>query len=83
LPDFDERHVRVLEQLILRGPLSYERLQRFSKMRRSDDQFGLIMGDLAEKRGKRSPTKPVEWWSDELTRFYAVKPEVIAKKVLK
>lgn len=81
LVDFDERHRRVLEQLILRGPLSFERLQSLAKLRRSDDDFGLILGDLAERRGKRNARKPVEWWPDKETRLYAVRPEVIAAMV--
>lgn len=76
--DYDDRHRRVLEQLLLHGPLSFAVLQAKAKLRRSDDQFGLVMGDLAEKRGKKSPSKPVEWWLENDDRFYQVKPSVLA-----
>lgn len=81
--EYDDRHARVLEQLLLHGALSYETLQARAKLRRSDDEFGLVMGDLAEKRGRRTPTKPVQWWPEGDTRLYAVKPEVLAKMVVK
>jgi len=80
---YDDRHRRVLEQLLLHGPLSFERLQELARLRRSDDEFGLIMGDLAEKRGKQSTLKPVEWWPHRKTRMYAVKPQVLASMVVK
>jgi hypothetical protein len=73
----------VLEQLILRGALSYERLQGLAKMRRSDDEFGLVLGDLAEKRGKSMPRKLVMWWHEHDTRMYAIRPEMVAKKATK
>lgn len=80
---YDERHRRVLEQLLLHGILSFEKLQSLANLRRSDDDFGLVMGDLAERRGKKSPRKPVEWWPDKDTRLYAVKPDVLAKMAVK
>jgi hypothetical protein len=78
---YDDRHRRVLEQLLLHGPLSFEDLQRLAKLRRSDDAFGLIMGTLAEKAGKRAASKPVEWWWSEGTRFYRIKASVLASMV--
>lgn len=76
---YDDRHRRVLEQLLLHGPLSFETLQIKTKLRRSDDQFGLVLGDLAEKLGKRSASKPIEWWWEGDDRFYRVKPSVVAE----
>lgn len=76
-PVTDDRHARVLEQLLLCGPLTFELLQEKAKLRRSDDEFGQVMGDLAEKAGKRNPTKPVEWWSSELTRCYRIRPSAL------
>lgn len=83
MPTFDERHRRVLEQLLLHGPLSFEKLQAGAKLRRSDDDFGLVLGDLAERRGKKTPRKPVEWWPEKDTRIYAVKASVLAALVVK
>ncbi len=80
--EYDDRHRRVLEQLLIYGPLSFEDLQRRAKLRRSDDQFGLIMGALAEKLGKKSRVRPVEWWWQGETRFYRVKPSVLAGMVV-
>jgi hypothetical protein len=67
--------------LLLHGPLKFEDLQAKAKLRRSDDQFGQVMGDLAEKRGKRAAGKPVEWWSQGDTRFYAIKASVLVAMV--
>lgn len=78
---YDDRHRRVLEQLLLHPVLSFEELQRLAKLRRSDDQFGLVMGDLAEKAGKRAASKPVEWWWSEETRMYRIKASVLAQMV--
>ena len=78
---YDDRHRRVLEQLLLHGPLSFGELQRLAKLRRSDDQFGLVMGDLAEKAGKRAASKPIEWWWSENTRYYRIKASVLASMV--
>lgn len=78
---YDQRHRRVLEQLLLHGPLSFEALQVLAKLRRSDDEFGLVMGDLAEKRGKQAANRPLEWWHSGETRIYRVKPAVLAAMV--
>ena len=79
---YDSRHRRVLELLALHGPLSFEVLQAKAKLRRSDDQFGLVMGDLAERRDKqwqrRAASKPVEWWREGDTRFYGIKSSFLA-----
>lgn len=74
-----DRRRRVLEQLLLHGTLSFEELQKKAKLRRSDDQFGLVMGDLAEKAGKRNRNRPVEWWWSGDTRFYRIKASVMAE----
>lgn len=79
---YDGRHRRVLELLLLHGPLSFEELQARAKLRRSDDAFGLVMGDLAEKAGKRNGRKLVEWWNSSETRFYRVKHAVLAEMVM-
>jgi hypothetical protein len=81
LVDYDDRHHRVLEQLLLHGPLTFEDLQRLAKLRRSDDQFGLVLGDLAEKAGKQTATKPVEWWWSDSTRCYRIKASVLSSLV--
>lgn len=80
---FDDRHRRVLEQLLLHGALDFETLQAKAKLRRSDDEFGQVMGDLAEQRGKDSASKPVEWWWEGDDRFYRVKPSVLASMLIK
>jgi len=79
---YDDRHRRVLEQLILHGPLTFEQLQTKAKLRRSDDEFGQVLGDLAERRGCRKPTpKPVEMWPAGETRMYAIKADALARMV--
>ena len=79
---YDERHRRVLEQLLLHGPMSFEALQRGARLRRSDDQFGLVLGALAEKAGKKDAKLPVQWWWEGDTRFYRIKPSVLAALVV-
>jgi hypothetical protein len=74
---YDQRHYRVLFLLFLEGPLTFERLQAKAKLRRSDDEFGLVMGDLSEKRGKCAADKPVEWWREGETRLYGIKSSAV------
>ena len=67
----DDRHKRVVEQLLIHGRLSFEELQKKAQMRRSDDEFGLIMGDLA-KWG-------VVQVQNSETRYYSIRPEVVTR----
>ncbi len=84
---FDDRHRRVIEQLLLCGRLSWKELQKRAQLRRSDDhprrgeiaerlspddEFGLIMGDLSE-------AKLIDCWPTNETRYYRIKPLVRAE----
>ena len=76
----DDRHRRVLEQLLLhalkkRRLMSYADLRARAGVGYSEDEFGLVMGDLAEKAGGGNPRLPVEWWWSQDTRWYRIKPE--------
>lgn len=80
LPSYDDRHRRVLETLLLNGPLTFEALQAAVKMRRVEGEFGLVLGDLAEAFDVRLPSRlrPIEYrWSGE-TRLYRIKPSALA-----
>jgi hypothetical protein len=68
MADYNARR-KVLELLLLHGPLSFEELQRRAKMRRSDDKFGLVMGTLEGARGRGI----VEHWEHADTRWYRIK----------
>jgi hypothetical protein len=70
-------HRRVLEQLLIHGPLSFEDLRAKSKLR--IDQFGLILGELAEPSGKQNRSRPIEWWWVSGTRYYKIKSSTLAK----
>jgi len=83
---FDDRHRRVIEQLLLCGPLSWKELQKRAQLRRiddhprreiaerlsPDDEFGLVVLDLLEER-------KIDTWETGETRYFRVKPSVRAE----
>jgi hypothetical protein len=68
---------RVIEQLLLHGSLSFEALRAKTRVR--PDEFGLILGGLAEPAGKQSSARPIEYWWQQGTRYYKIKASTLAK----
>jgi hypothetical protein len=69
----DDRHHRILQQLLTHRLLSSQELKKKAQLGCSEKEFGMVMDDLAEQAGGDNPRLPVEWWWSQGMRYYQLK----------